>query len=166
MVDGLWIIIVFCNARNYNNIPELETGNKEIQRYFVPVLQFSFSERSVFSGYDYGYPFIDKDVVDVQENVLDFYLYEFLPDMEKQTIAFIGCIQPTGAIMPIAEMQCRYAMQVFKVNEHIYRHICVIRICMATVKYFYPRFVDNVFHKYNPVTSIYQYIHYNITSAF
>lgn len=157
MVDGLWIIIVFCNARNYNNIPELQTGNKEIQRYFVPVLQFSFSERSVFSGYDYGYPFIDKDVVDVQENVLDFYLYEFLPDMEKQTIAFIGCIQPTGAIMPIAEMQCRYAMQVFKVN---------VRICMATVKYFYPRFVDNVFHKYNPVTSIYQYIHYNITSAF
>lgn len=71
-----------------------------------------------FSGYVYGYPFIDKDVVDVQENVLDFYLYEFLPDLEKQTMAFIGCIQPTGAIMPIAELQCRYAMQVFKVNEH------------------------------------------------
>lgn len=71
-----------------------------------------------FSGYDYGYPFIDKDVVDVQENVLDFYLYEFLPDLEKQTMAFIGCIQPTGAIMPIAELQCRYAMQVFKVNEY------------------------------------------------
>lgn len=66
------------------------------------------------TGYDYGYPFIDKDVVDVQENVLDFYLYEFLPDVEKQTMAFIGCIQPTGAIMPIAELQCRYAMQVFK----------------------------------------------------
>lgn len=66
------------------------------------------------TGYDYGYPFIDKDVVDVQENVLDFYLYEFLPDLEKQTMAFIGCIQPTGAIMPIAELQCRYAMQVFK----------------------------------------------------
>lgn len=71
-----------------------------------------------FPGYDYGYPFIDKDVVDVQENVLDFYLYEFLPDLEKQTMAFIGCIQPTGAIMPIAELQCRYAMQVFKVNEY------------------------------------------------
>ncbi|XP_048738339.2 flavin-containing monooxygenase 5-like [Ostrea edulis] len=66
------------------------------------------------TGYDYGYPFIDKDVVDIRENVIDFYLYEFLPDLEKQTMAFIGCYQPTGAIMPIAEMQCRYAMQVFK----------------------------------------------------
>lgn len=79
-----------------------------------------------FSGYDYGYPFIDKDVVDVQENVLDFYLYEFLPDLEKQTMAFIGCIQPTGAIMPIAELQCRYAMQVFKVMSTIR----LIRTCV------------------------------------
>lgn len=83
-----------------------------------------------FSGYDYGYPFIDKDVVDVQENVLDFYLYEFLPDLEKQTMAFIGCVQPIGAIMPIAELQCRYAMQVFKVNEHI---PCDTYMCMVTV---------------------------------
>lgn len=83
-----------------------------------------------FSGYDYGYPFIDKDVVDVQENVLDFYLYEFLPDLEKQTMAFIGCIQPTGAIMPIAELQCRYAMQVFKVNEHspFYTYMCMVTV--------------------------------------
>lgn len=107
--------------------PKLRT-NKEIQRLLFKCLHFPFSERSVFSGYDYGYPFIDKDVVDVQENVLDFYLYEFLPDLEKQTMAFIGCIQPTGAIMPIAEMQCRYAMQVFTVIEHMYRHIRGIRI--------------------------------------
>lgn len=83
-----------------------------------------------FSGYDYGYPFIDKDVVDVQENVLDFYLYEFLPDLEKQTMAFIGCIQPIGAIMPIAELQCRYAMQVFKVNEYspFDRYMCMVTV--------------------------------------
>lgn len=97
-----------------------EIAFTKYQRLIVQALQSPFSLRSVgfFSGYDYGYPFIDKDVVDVQDNVLDFYLYEFLPDLEKQTMAFIGCIQPTGAIMPIAELQCRYAMQVFKVNEH------------------------------------------------
>lgn len=97
-----------------------EIAFTKCQRLIVQALQSPFSLRAVgfFSGYDYGYPFIDKDVVDVQENVLDFYLYEFLPDLEKQTMAFIGCVQPIGAIMPIAELQCRYAMQVFKVNEH------------------------------------------------
>lgn len=105
-----------------------ESPFTKCQRLIVQALQPLFSLRSVgfFLGYDYGYPFIDKDVVDVQENVLDFYLYEFLPDLEKQTMAFIGCIQPTGAIMPIAELQCRYAMQVFKVMSTIR----LIRTCV------------------------------------
>lgn len=109
-----------------------EIAFTKCQRLIVQALQSPFSLRSVgfFSGYDYGYPFIDKDVVDVQDNVLDFYLYEFLPDLEKQTMAFIGCVQPIGAIMPIAELQCRYAMQVFKVNEH---SPCDRYMCMVTV---------------------------------
>lgn len=43
-------------------------------------------------------------------------------------MAFIGCYQPTGAIMPIAEMQCRYAMQVFKVCLHEECHSVCLRI--------------------------------------
>ncbi|XP_025112852.1 dimethylaniline monooxygenase [N-oxide-forming] 5-like isoform X2 [Pomacea canaliculata] len=66
------------------------------------------------TGYIFGFPFIEKDVVDVKENRLPFFKYMFPPDLEHKTLATIGCIQPLGAIMPIAELQCRLATRVFK----------------------------------------------------
>lgn len=68
------------------------------------------------TGYIFGFPFIEKDVVDVKENRLPFFKYMFPPDLEHKTLATIGCIQPLGAIMPIAELQCRLATRVFKVR--------------------------------------------------
>lgn len=112
------------------HFPKLHLPNVSVWLFKRYNPHFPYVLWGFFSGYDYGYPFIDKDVVDVQDNVLDFYLYEFLPDLEKQTMAFIGCVQPIGAIMPIAELQCRYAMQVFKVNEH---SPCDRYMCMVTV---------------------------------
>ena len=68
------------------------------------------------TGYKFGFPFIDKSVVDVKENRLPFYKYMFPPDLKHPTLAMIGCVQPLGAIMPISELQCRLATRVFKVS--------------------------------------------------
>ncbi|XP_071097469.1 flavin-containing monooxygenase 5-like [Haliotis cracherodii] len=66
------------------------------------------------TGYKFGFPFIDKSVVDVKNNKVDLYQYMFPPDRKIHTLAIIGCIQPLGAVMPISELQCRLATRVFK----------------------------------------------------
>ncbi|XP_013068490.2 flavin-containing monooxygenase 5-like [Biomphalaria glabrata] len=66
------------------------------------------------TGYVFGFPFIDKEIIDVKENRVQLYKYMYPPDLEKNTLAVIGCFQPLGAIMPIAEMQCRLATRVIK----------------------------------------------------
>ena len=68
------------------------------------------------TGYKFGFPFIDKSVIEVKNNVVDLYKYAFPPDLAQPTLVVIGCIQPWGAIMPIAELQCRWAARVFKVR--------------------------------------------------
>ena len=55
------------------------------------------------------------EIVQVDDNQVDMFLYAFPPDIKPSTIAAIGFIQPLGAINPIAELQCRWACQVFKV---------------------------------------------------
>jgi len=67
------------------------------------------------TGYIFGFPFLDKDVIEVKENNVKLFKYMFPPELEKPTLAVIGCIQPIGAIMPISELQCRLAARVFKV---------------------------------------------------
>ncbi|XP_060070817.1 flavin-containing monooxygenase 5-like [Ylistrum balloti] len=66
------------------------------------------------TGYVFGFPFIDKSVLDVKDNQIEMYKYEFPPDLEKPTLSVIGCFQPLGAIMPLSEMQARLATRVFK----------------------------------------------------
>ena len=67
------------------------------------------------TGYVFGFPFIDKSVVEVRNNFVNLFKYVFPPDLKPSTMAIIGCIQPWGAIMPLSEMQCRWAARVFKV---------------------------------------------------
>ncbi|XP_025111759.1 dimethylaniline monooxygenase [N-oxide-forming] 5-like [Pomacea canaliculata] len=66
------------------------------------------------TGYIFGFPFVEKEVIDVQQNRLPLFKFCFPPDLQHNTIAFIGCFQPLGAIMPAAELQCRLAARVFK----------------------------------------------------
>ncbi|XP_071096326.1 flavin-containing monooxygenase 5-like [Haliotis cracherodii] len=65
------------------------------------------------TGYVFGFPFIDKSVIDVQKNKVKMFKYMFPPDLPKQTLVAIGFCQPVGAIMPITELQCRLATRVF-----------------------------------------------------
>ncbi|NWW61973.1 FMO5 monooxygenase, partial [Ifrita kowaldi] len=74
------------------------------------------------TGYSFSFPFLEG-CVKVVENQISLYKYVFPPDLEKPTLAFIGLIQPLGAIMPISELQCRWATRVFKgLNELPPRH--------------------------------------------
>lgn len=67
------------------------------------------------TGYKFGFPFLDKDVLNVERNTVELYKYVFPPRLEKPSLAVIGCTQPIGAINPISEMQSRWVAQVFKV---------------------------------------------------
>ncbi|NXI03795.1 FMO5 monooxygenase, partial [Pachycephala philippinensis] len=64
------------------------------------------------TGYSFSFPFLEG--FKVVENQIPLYKFMFPPDLEKPTLAFIGFIQPLGAIMPISELQCRWATRVFK----------------------------------------------------
>ncbi|XP_068096036.1 flavin-containing monooxygenase 5-like [Hyperolius riggenbachi] len=66
------------------------------------------------TGYTFTFPFIDESVVKVENNVVPLYKMVFPPHLEKSTIAFIGYCQPVGAIMPLSEIQSRWATRVFK----------------------------------------------------
>ncbi|KAM4873051.1 flavin-containing monooxygenase 5-like [Thomomys bottae] len=66
------------------------------------------------TGYSFAFPFLKDDSVKVVNNKVSLYKKVFPPHLEKPTCAIIGLIQPLGAIMPIAELQARWAAQVFK----------------------------------------------------
>ncbi|XP_029005114.1 flavin-containing monooxygenase 5-like [Betta splendens] len=66
------------------------------------------------TGYRFSYPFLTSNVVSVSENKTDVYKFVFPPELDRPTLAIIGLVQPLGAIMPISEMQARWATRVFK----------------------------------------------------
>ncbi|XP_032429033.1 dimethylaniline monooxygenase [N-oxide-forming] 5-like [Xiphophorus hellerii] len=66
------------------------------------------------TGYKFSFPFLASNVVPVTDNQTSLYKYVFPPDLDRPTLAIIGLVQPLGAIMPISEMQARWATRVFK----------------------------------------------------
>ncbi|XP_055864135.1 flavin-containing monooxygenase 5-like [Biomphalaria glabrata] len=66
------------------------------------------------TGYNIVYPFIDKELLNVQDNKVSMYLLMWLPELTKNTLAFLGLCQPIGSMFPIAEMQSRFIAKVFK----------------------------------------------------
>ncbi|XP_029474782.1 dimethylaniline monooxygenase [N-oxide-forming] 5-like [Rhinatrema bivittatum] len=66
------------------------------------------------TGYLCYFPFFEDSVVKVDNNRVPLYKYVFPSHLEKMTVAIIGLIQPLGAIMPVAELQARWATRVFK----------------------------------------------------
>ena len=70
------------------------------------------------TGFSISYPFLAPGIIKVEDNQVDLYKYVFPPHL-KGTLAVIGCVQPWGAINPIAELQLRWAMKVFKKELHL-----------------------------------------------
>ncbi|XP_004706910.1 flavin-containing monooxygenase 5-like [Echinops telfairi] len=65
------------------------------------------------TGYTFSFPFLDG-LIEVTNNEVSLYKLMFPPDLEKPTLAVIGLIQPLGIVLPIAELQARWATRVFK----------------------------------------------------
>ncbi|HWF57354.1 MAG TPA: NAD(P)-binding domain-containing protein [Candidatus Dormibacteraeota bacterium] len=55
------------------------------------------------TGYNITFPFLDPDVIDPVDNRVDLFHQVFAPDVPN--LAFIGLVQPFGALMPVAEAQ-------------------------------------------------------------
>ena len=55
------------------------------------------------TGYKITFPFFDEDVISAPDNHVELFLRVFHPD--HADLAFIGLLQPLGAIMPLAEAQ-------------------------------------------------------------
>lgn len=66
------------------------------------------------TGYEIGFKFVDQSVISVDTNNVLLYKYVFPPQLTKPTLAVLGCIQPLGAVNPLAELQARWAIRVFK----------------------------------------------------
>ncbi|XP_069890087.1 flavin-containing monooxygenase 5-like [Dipodomys merriami] len=63
------------------------------------------------TGYTLSFPFLeDEAILDSQHTLFKFV---FPPQLEKPTLAFIGLLQPVGAIIPTSELQSRWVVQVF-----------------------------------------------------
>ena len=61
-----------------------------------------------------GFPYLDPACnVKVDHNDVTLYKYMFPPQNRHPTLCVIGLIQPWGAIMPISELQCRWAARIF-----------------------------------------------------
>ncbi|KAM6154293.1 flavin-containing monooxygenase 5-like [Erethizon dorsatum] len=65
------------------------------------------------TGYSWTFPFLEDDsgILDSQRSLFKFV---FPPQLEKPTLAFIGMVQPAGAIIPTSELQSRWVVHVFK----------------------------------------------------
>jgi dimethylaniline monooxygenase (N-oxide forming) len=55
------------------------------------------------TGYNIRFPFLDRDVIDPVDNRVDLFHQVFAPGVPS--LAFIGLVQPFGALMPVAEAQ-------------------------------------------------------------
>ncbi|KAI6653974.1 hypothetical protein LOD99_3150 [Oopsacas minuta] len=64
------------------------------------------------TGYSIGFPFLASGIINTLDNNVELYKYVFPPHL-KGSLAILGCVQPLGAINPIAELQARWVMMIF-----------------------------------------------------
>ena len=58
------------------------------------------------TGYSVTFPFLDKEVIDVVDNRVELFHQVFPPGVPN--LAFVGLVQPFGALMPVAEAQAAW----------------------------------------------------------
>ncbi|KAM5237496.1 LOW QUALITY PROTEIN: flavin-containing monooxygenase 5-like [Ctenodactylus gundi] len=62
--------------------------------------------------YSFSFSFL-HGLIEVANNEVSLYKLMFPPALERPTLAVIGLIQPLGIVLPIAELQARWAVRVF-----------------------------------------------------
>ncbi|XP_069050478.1 flavin-containing monooxygenase 5-like [Lepisosteus oculatus] len=66
------------------------------------------------TGYSYEFPFLPASLVSHQRGLRPaLYKHVFPPRLEHPTLAVVGCLNTTEAIIPLSEMQARWATRVF-----------------------------------------------------
>ncbi|XP_051003748.1 flavin-containing monooxygenase 5-like [Acomys russatus] len=65
------------------------------------------------TGYTLSFPFLN-DGSAILDSQYSMFKFVFPPELEKPTLAFIGILQPKGAIIPTSELQSRWVVHVFK----------------------------------------------------
>ncbi|XP_030228453.1 dimethylaniline monooxygenase [N-oxide-forming] 5 isoform X8 [Gadus morhua] len=81
------------------------------------------------TGYRAVFPFLPLSLSDGPGGELSLYKRVFPPSLEPPTLAIMGLFRTKGPIMPIVEMQVRWALKVFTSSCHLAikeRMLCVI----------------------------------------
>jgi dimethylaniline monooxygenase (N-oxide forming) len=69
------------------------------------------------TGYKISFPFFDEGFLSAPENHIELFRRVFHPDIDN--LAFIGLLQPLGAIMPLAETQGQWVADYLKGEYHL-----------------------------------------------
>ncbi|XP_062858214.1 si:dkey-239i20.4 isoform X1 [Trichomycterus rosablanca] len=71
------------------------------------------------TGYMATFPFLSSSMNNELHNELSLFRRVFPPFLEHPTMAFIGLLNASGPIMPLVEMQARWACRVFAGLNHL-----------------------------------------------
>lgn len=126
------------------------------------------------TGYEVSFPFIEKEILDTSGNYCDLYKYAFVPHLtHPETLGFIALAQPTGPLIPIAELQVRWFCQLMEGNvklptrEAMEKDIHEKRQRMADRYYACPRhtlqvdwcdFMDEVASQFGAKPAVWKYL--------
>jgi cation diffusion facilitator CzcD-associated flavoprotein CzcO len=69
------------------------------------------------TGYKITFPFFDETLVSAPDNHIELFWRVWHPDFHN--LAFIGLLQPLGAIMPLAEAQGKWVAEYLKGEYHL-----------------------------------------------
>jgi cation diffusion facilitator CzcD-associated flavoprotein CzcO len=69
------------------------------------------------TGYKITFPFFDEDFISAPENHIELFWRVFKPEIPN--LAFIGLLQPLGAIMPLAEAQGQWVAEYLRGEYHL-----------------------------------------------
>lgn len=69
------------------------------------------------TGYRISFPFFDDDFIAAPDNRIDLFRRVFAP--RNRSLAFVGLLQPLGAIMPLAEAQGRWIAEYLSGEYHL-----------------------------------------------
>ena len=107
-------VVAFCS-----NISSYVTDGLRFLTFFVGVVFEDGTEVKdihgiIFAtGYKIGFPCLEEGLVPVEKNEVPLYKYVFPYEHKHHTMAILGCLQPIGAVMPLSELQARWAVKVF-----------------------------------------------------
>ncbi|KAL4634955.1 dimethylaniline monooxygenase N-oxide-forming 5-like [Arapaima gigas] len=68
------------------------------------------------TGYNYNFHFLPSSIFTGPGHNLTLYNHVFPPTLQHPTLGIMGLIEPWGPIMPVVEMQARWATRVIKGN--------------------------------------------------